>query len=126
MNKEKEEKFRQDIDYDQLLGELKQEEPNSAFILMLDDRTQQIVLVWPHVTRRIVSNPIGNKGLHPCWHYTWFDSNEWASLAGVTGMDIFNIFNALAKSMVIYPDGTMPSVVWDFLKLQADKLKVVD
>jgi hypothetical protein len=47
-------------------------------------------------------------------------------LAGVSTMDIFKIFNALAKMMIIYPDGTLPSVVWDFLKLQADKLKVVD
>jgi hypothetical protein len=124
MNKEKEEKLRQDLDYDQLLAELKQEESSSSSILMLDSRTQQIVLSWPNVTRRLVSNPIGNKGLHPTWHYMWFDANEWAALAGVSVMDIWNIFNALAKTMIIYPDGTLPSVVWDFLKLKAEQLKV--
>jgi hypothetical protein len=123
MNKEKEKKLRQELDYDQLLAELKQEEPNSSSILMLDSRTQQIVLSWPHVTRRLVSSPIGSKSLHPTWHYIWFDANEWASLAGVTMMDIFNIFNVLAKSMIVYPDGTLPSVVWDFLKLKAEQSK---
>jgi hypothetical protein len=126
MKKEKEEKLRQDLDYDQLLAELKQEEPSSASILMMDNITCQVVLSWPNVTRRLVSSPVGNRELHPCWHYTWFDSNQWAMLAGVSVMDIFKIFNALAKMMVIYPDGTLPSVVWDFLKLQADRLRVVD
>lgn len=126
MNKEKEEKIINDIGYDVLLGELKQEEPSSASILMLDNITCQMVLAWPNVTRRLVSSPIGNRELHPTWHYTWFDSNQWAMLAGVSVMDVFKIFNALAKMMIIYPDGTLPSVVWGFLKLQADKLKVVN
>ena len=122
MRKEREEKLLDEIEFDQCLAELKKQSPSSSTVLMMDKKTQQIVLSWPNVDRKIVSNPIGNKSLDTCWHYTWFDVYQWAGLACSTNKEIWDAFNPLAKMRMIYPDGTLPSVVWDFLKVQAEKL----
>jgi hypothetical protein len=122
MRKDREEKLLDEIEFEKCLAELKKQSPSNNTVLMMDKKTQQIVLSWPSVDRKIVSNPIGNKSLDLCWHYTWFDVYQWAGLAAVTSKEIWDAFNPLAKMKMIYPDGTLPSVVFDFLKVQAEKL----
>ena len=95
---------------------------NGREFVGLSKAALKVISAWPHVRRWVVKDPIGDKRLHITWHYINWDMTELAMLADVHDLVAWNIFFKLAKQNLIYPDGTYPKEVADYIKVEVDAL----
>ncbi|MBN2256341.1 MAG: hypothetical protein JW704_00685 [Anaerolineaceae bacterium] len=84
-------------------------------ILTLTTPKMRLVASWPNVRRKILDDPTGDKRLHVAWHYVEFDAREWSQLSGYPEGVVWEHFYGLAAQKLIYPDGTYPEKVRQYL-----------
>ena len=120
---DKQEKGRIKINiYRNALDELKAEGFGEFSLLSLGKDATRMISVWPRVRRVIVNDPFENKNVDLAWRYVDFDAYQWAGMAGVEEKMIWEKWQGLANSKLIYPDGTYPDEVGSYLRLKTDEL----
>jgi hypothetical protein len=111
-----------DFDYDEALEELKETAFGDRSLLGLSKEALKMVAAWPNVRRWRVKDPMGDKRLHITWHYINWEMTEWAILANIHDEVAWSCFYKLARQNIVYPDGTYPDQVADYLKQEVDDL----
>ena len=111
-----------DFDYDEALEELKETGFQNRSLIGLSKEALKLVATWPNVRRWKVQNPMGDKRLHITWHTINWDMTEWAILANVPDDVAWSNFYKLARQNIVYPDGTYPKKVANYIKQEVDIL----
>lgn len=102
--------------YTDALRDLKEEDFDGSLLLTVGDIEQRMVAVWTRVKRCEAEHNVLNDGVHEAWSYVCFDARSWAMLARLPEMDIWSSWQGLARSNIIYPDGTLPEEVEEYIK----------
>jgi len=117
-------------EYERLLGELKAIPFDTVGVIGFDpdenDEGVRIIAAWPHVSRTVIAEPFIQDCIHGAWGYVDFDTDEWARMAGVPAMEMWKRWIPFAKQRFIYPDGTYPDEVREFLVRRATILHGVE
>ena len=108
----KDERFRE------ALSILKSEGFNSRAILLIDRLIQPLLVAWPFITRTIESTSVTDPD---AWDFIRFDPVEWRDMAGLrmSSFEFNQIFLRMKNMRLIYPDGTYPDEVDQYLSNQA-------
>lgn len=104
--------------FDKLLKELKAEEFDGTALLILDDAMVQMIAAWPKVHRTYSMEPVEDDRMPEAWWHVGFYMSQWASLANVSEAVCWKLWLVLVTHRLIYPDGTVPSKVGEYMLTQ--------
>ena len=109
--------------YEVLLKELKERGFEQSHILAMTPLMVKMAATWRQVRRSVSEEPQGESPiLHPAWNYVSLEDADWCAMTGAPMSDVVAAFSVMARLDMIYPDGTCPETVADYLLFQANEL----
>lgn len=93
---------------------LKAEGFNTRAVLLIDKFIQALLVAWPFVTRTV--EDVAREDVD-AWDWIRFDPTEWKDMAGLvlSHSEFYSLFLRMKTMRLIYPDGTYPKEVDDYL-----------
>jgi hypothetical protein len=100
--------------FEEALVALKAEGFNSRSILLINKLIEPVLVAWPYVTRTIENTSTVDPD---AWDFVRFDPVEWMDMAGLRLLDdeFDALFLRLKNMRLIYPDGSYPDDVSEYL-----------
>lgn len=101
--------------FQEALIALKAEGFNSRAILLIDKFMEPMLVAWPYITRTIESTSAVDAD---AWDFVSFDPVEWKDMAGLRlpSHEYELLFLRMRNMRLIYPDGTYPDEVSNYLQ----------